>query len=462
MATVLIVEDQERVARAIALLLELHGIDTETAEGSGEALAALRAGGFDLVIQDMNFSPGAISGDEGLALFRQIRDTDPALPVLLMTAWASVETAVRLMKEGASDYVEKPWDDEKLVASVRNLLRMRRLEVENRRLKGDRRRAREELAARYDLRGLVYDSAAMHEVVSLAVRVARADVPVLITGANGTGKEKLAEVVEANSPRHGKPFVKVNAGALPESLLEAELFGAEAGAFTGAGKRRVGRFEAADGGTLLLDEIGNLQPAGQMKLLRVLQTGEFERLGSSRPVKVDVRVIAATNADLRSAIERGEFREDLFFRLNVIELEIPPLAERRDDIPLLAEHFLGQLEPPVPKLAEAAHRALREHPWPGNVRELRNAIQRAGLVARGDEIEPADLGLHGAPVTPAAPGPQMPRTAEGGDERRRIDAALVDCGGVVSRAAAALGMSRQALYRRMEKLGIVLERRVRG
>ncbi len=461
MTTVLIVEDQERVARAVALLLDLHGIDAVTAEGPDEALVTLRSGDVDLVIQDMNFSPGATSGDEGLALFRRIRETDPALPVLLMTAWASVETAVRLMKEGASDYVEKPWDDDKLVASVRNLLRMRQLEVENRRLQGDRRRAREELAARYDLRGLVYDSTAMHEVVSLAVRVARADVPVLITGANGTGKEKLAEVIEANSPRRGKPFVKVNAGALPESLLEAELFGAEAGAFTGAGKRRVGRFEAADGGTLLLDEIGNLQPAGQMKLLRVLQTGEFERLGSSRPVKVDVRVIAATNVDLRLAIERGEFREDLFFRLNVIELEIPTLAERRDDIPLLAAHFLSQLEPTAPKLAEASRRALLDHPWPGNVRQLANAIQRAGLVARGDEIEPADLGLQPASGAQGSPAPR-PAGTRGGDERQRIEAALVDCGGVVSRAAAALGMSRQALYRRMEKLGIVLERRVRG
>ena len=457
MATVLIVEDQERVARAIALLLDLHGIDAVTAEGPDEALAALRSGDVDLVIQDMNFTPGATSGDEGLALFRRIREADRGLPVLLMTAWASVETAVRLMKEGASDYVEKPWDDDKLVASVRNLLRMRQLEVENRRLKGDRRRARQELAARYDLRGLVYESTAMHEVVSLAVRVARADVPVLITGANGTGKEKLAEVIEANSPRRGKPFVRVNAGALPESLLEAELFGAEAGAFTGAGKRRVGRFEAADGGTLLLDEIGNLQPAGQMKLLRVLQTGEFERLGSSRPVKVDVRVIAATNADLRQAIERGEFREDLYFRLNVIELEIPPLAERRDDILPLAELFLGRSERRL-QLSEASRQVLLEHPWPGNVRELANAIQRAGLVARSDEIEPADLGLQPG----GAQGPQPPRPVEDGDERRRIEAALVDCGGVISRAAAALGMSRQALYRRMERLGIVLERRVRG
>ncbi|MEE8524997.1 MAG: sigma-54 dependent transcriptional regulator, partial [Thermoanaerobaculia bacterium] len=261
--------------------------------------------------------------------------------------------------------------------------------------------------------------------------------------------------------------VRVNAGGLPESLLEAELFGAEAGAYTGAGKRRVGRFEAADGGTLLLDEIGNLSAAGQMKLLRVLQTGEFEHLGSSKPVKVDVRVIAATNVDLRLAIERGEFREDLFFRLNVIELEIPPLRDRPDDIPVLAEHFLNELPPvngqPPPKLSTASRQVLLDYPWPGNVRELRNCIQRAALLARGAELEPADLGLEDRTPASVKPAASPTTSADGDDdERRRIEAALVDCGGVVSKAASALGMSRQALYRRMEKLGIVLERRVRG
>ncbi len=467
MPTVLIVDDQERVAKAISLLLSLHGIDSVSAEGPDEALGTLRRQPVDLVIQDMNFTPGETSGVEGLELFRAIRAEDPEIPVLLITAWASVETAVRLMKEGASDYVQKPWDDDKLIAGVRNLLRMRALEVENRRLKGDLRRARDELAERYDLCGLVYASSVMHDVVSLAVRVARADVPVLITGANGTGKEKLAEVVQANSPRRDRPFVKVNAGGLAESLLEAELFGAEAGAYTGAGKRRVGRFEAADGGTLLLDEIGNLSAAGQMKLLRVLQTGEFERLGSSKTLRVDVRVIAATNADLRQAIERGAFREDLFFRLNVIELEIPTLRDRPDDIPVLAEFFLRELPPvngqPQPKLSTASLRALLDYPWPGNVRELRNSIQRAALVTRGDEIQPSDLGLDTGISAVAKPVSTLkPADGEGKAERRRIEAALVDCGGVVSRAASALGMSRQALYRRMEKLGIVLERRVRG
>jgi DNA-binding NtrC family response regulator len=467
MPTVLIVDDQERVAKAISLLLDLHGIGSISAEGPDEALAALGRQPVDLVVQDMNFTPGETSGAEGLELFRAIRAEEPEIPVLLITAWASVETAVRLMKEGASDYVQKPWDDDKLIAGVRNLLRLRALEVENRRLKGDLRRARDELAERYDLRGLVYASAAMHDVVSLAVRVARADVPVLITGANGTGKEKLAEVVQSNSPRRDGPFVKVNVGGLPESLLEAELFGAEAGAYTGAGKRRVGRFEAADGGTLLLDEIGNLSATGQMKLLRVLQTGEFERLGSSKPVRVDVRVIAATNVDLRRAIERGEFREDLFFRLNVIELTIPPLRDRPHDVGVLAESFLRELPPvngqPPPKLSTASRQALVDYPWPGNVRELRNCIQRAALVAPGSEIEPGDLGLDPrdrASIQPAVPRPAIDEN--GDDERERIEAALVDCGGVVSQAASELGMSRQALYRRMEKLGLVVERRVRG
>ena len=345
--------------------------------------------------------------------------------------------------------------------------------------------ARARLAAEHDLCGLVYASRAMHEVVALAARVAASEVSVLITGESGTGKEKLAEILHANSPRRGRPLVRVDAGALPETLLEAELFGAEPGAFTGITRRRVGRFEAADGGSLLLDEIGNLPLAGQAKLLRVLQSGRLERLGSSQTLAVDVRVVAATNADLHRAIAAGTFREDLYYRLAVIEIEVPPLARRREDVLPLAAHFLAGVESrpgPPAALSDEARRALEEHDWPGNVRELRNRIQRAALLAGGAAIRPADLGLGGGtasrasgPAEPvASPAPAGGRGAAGapGDEpgdadageageRRRIEALLVDCGGVVSLAAARLGLSRQALYRRMERLGIVLERRPR-
>jgi DNA-binding NtrC family response regulator len=308
----------------------------------------------------------------------------------------------------------------------------------------------------------------------------------LITGPNGSGKEKLAEIVQANSRRKDKPFVKVNAGALPDDLLEAELFGAEAGAFTGANKSRVGRFEAAHGGTLFLDEIGNLSLAGQAKLLRVLQTGEFERLGSSTPRKADVRIISATNTDLQKAIAAGQFREDLYFRLNVIELPLPPLGERPDDVLLLAEHFLEQLPgieggPPA-RLSDEARLTLQQYEWPGNVRELQNRIHRAKLTALDGVILPGHLGIPpgGARVkpefesraaigaTPAGglptlaaqrPGPPDAAAAAADPERASIEQALLEAGGVVSKAAAEMGLSRQALYRRMERLGIVLERR---
>src|SRR5213593_1321708 len=340
MSRVLIVEDQAAVSKALTVLLEIHGIACETAAGPEEALARIRAGGVGLVIQDMNFRPGETSGEEGIALFRELRRVDPALPVLVLTAWTSLETAVTIVKEGASDYLAKPWDDTKLLTSVRNLLRMRELIVENDRVRGERARAREDLSLRYDLCGLLYESESMHRVASLAVQVASADVPVLITGPNGTGKEKIAEIVQANSRRRGGPFVKVNVSALPDELLESELFGAEAGAYTGSVRRRIGRFGAAHGGTLFLDEIGNLSAAGQMKVLRVLQSGEFEPLGSSETQRVDVRVLAATNVDLREALAAGRFREDLFFRLNVIQIAVPPLRDRPDDVLPLAESFL--------------------------------------------------------------------------------------------------------------------------
>jgi DNA-binding NtrC family response regulator len=475
MLKVLLVEDQPAVATALQVLFEIRGVDSVVARGPEEALQILDADGsrsIGLVIQDMNFRPEATSGEEGVALFREIRRRDAGLPVLLLTAWTSLETAVQLVKEGAGDYLGKPWDDDKLFASARNLLHLRELQLENERLRDRSRRSWEELAARNDLCGAVWASERMQAVVTLALQVAKADVPVLISGPSGAGKEKLAEIVQANSRRRGKPFVRVNAGALPDELLESELFGAEPGAFTGATRRRIGRFESADGGTLFLDEIGNLSPSGQAKLLRVLQSGTFERLGSSETRKVDVRLICATNAELRRDIAAGRFREDLYYRLNVVELAVPPLAERPEDILPLAERFLRDLSPSPSgalwRLAPEARERLLRHPWPGNVRELENILRRAVLVAAGDTLGVADLGI-ALPEAPASMPPSE-ETAAGAApageevlaERLKLERALEEAGGVVAKAAEALGLSRQAFYRKLEKYGLTVERRIRG
>ncbi|HEX7708678.1 MAG TPA: sigma-54 dependent transcriptional regulator [Thermoanaerobaculia bacterium] len=449
MNRVLIVEDQPAVAKAIRLLFELHDIESDVTASADTAARMVGRGDVAVVLQDMNFTPGATEGEEGTRLFRRLRQLDPGLPILLMTAWTSLETAVQLVKEGATDYFAKPWDDEKLIATVKSLLEMRSGRTAGASSGGDARREREALARRHDLRGVVYESQPMHRVVSLAVQVAPSDVPVLITGPNGAGKEKIAEIVHTSSKRRQRPFVKVNVGALPDELLESELFGAEPGAFTGSTRLRLGRFEAADGGTLFLDEIGNLSPQGQMKLLRVLQTGEFERLGSSQTRRVDVRVLCATNADLHQAIARGAFRQDLFFRIAVVELALPPLCERREDVLPLAHAFLAGGK----ALGEEAREALLAHDWPGNVRELQNRIQRAIALSSGATITPADLALAEEKGS---------RLEEVPLERMQIEAALLNANGSVSKAADALGLSRQALYRRMEKLGIVLERRPRN
>jgi DNA-binding NtrC family response regulator len=460
---VLIVDDQPAVCMALRVLFEIHGIESLTCHRPADVLDLIAAEDIGVVVQDMNFTEDKTSGAEGVELFRAIRRLDPDMPVLLMTAWTSLETAVQLIKDGAADYVSKPWDDEKLLATVKNFLRMRELAHENARLRGRSQRARKALAGRYDLRGLVYASDAMHNVIALAVNVAASDAPVLITGPNGSGKEMLAEVIQANSRRRERPFVKVNAGGLPDDLLEAELFGAEAGAFTGATRQRLGRFETASGGTLFLDEIGNLSLSGQSKLLRVLQTGELQRLGSSVTRHADVRVISATNVDLPRAIAAGSFREDLYFRLNVIELYVPPLAERPDDISPLVEHFLA-VHGPTSTLTAEARAALLAYDWPGNVRELANRVQRACLVANGAAITPEDLGLSRADeaLAPAAASASGSAPREPDPERDAIEEALTRAKGVVAKAAAELGLSRQALYRRMERLGIVLERRPRS
>ena len=326
MPSLLIIDDNPAVATALEVLFSLHDISTLHAQTPEAGLAMLQSESVDLVIQDMNFTEDTTSGDEGVALFAQIRARYPDLPVILLTAWTHLSSAVELVKAGAADYVAKPWDDRKLLATVNNLLELAEARSELDRRRNRERARQEQLAQKYDLRGVVFDDPASERVIALACQIARSDLPVLITGPNGSGKEKIAEIVQANSSVKNGAFVTLNCGALPSELIEAELFGADAGAYTGANKAREGKFEAADGGTLFLDEIGNLPLAGQMKLLRVLETGRFERLGSNRERHVTVRVISATNADLPALIREGSFREDLYYRLNAIELSLPPLA----------------------------------------------------------------------------------------------------------------------------------------
>src|SRR5580698_7105584 len=442
MRTVLVIDDTPAVGQALELMFRLHDIRTLSALTPEQGLALLAREGVDLVIADMNFSADTTSGEEGEALFRAIREPHPDLPVILLTAWTHLESAVRLVKEGAADYVAKPWDNDKLLATVENLLELSESTRNAKRLQRERRARRERLSQRYDLRSAVFESQAMESAVDLACRVARAEVPVLITGPNGAGKERIAEIVHANSSVRGGPFVALNCGAIPSELIEAELFGAEAGAYTGANRARVGRFEAADGGTLFLDEIGNLPLAGQIKLLRVLESGQFEPLGSSRTRSTRVRVISATNAELPQMIRQGVFREDLYYRLNTIEIPLPALAARPADIVPLAQHFLG----PKLTLSDDARQALLQHSWPGNVRELRNVVERARLLVTGGDVKVADLNL---------PPPKASGTSEEeGLTRAALEASLRAAGGNVSRAAASLGLSRQALYRRMERLGM--------
>ncbi|HEY8025501.1 MAG TPA: sigma-54 dependent transcriptional regulator [Burkholderiaceae bacterium] len=452
MPTVLIIDDNKAVAIALEVLLSLHDISALYAESPARGLALLDEHEVDLVIQDMNFADDTTSGAEGVALFREIRTRHPDLPVILLTAWTQLDVAVDLIKAGAADYLSKPWDDKRLLATALNLLELGQVNRELRRRVQHERRQRRELEQRYDLRGMVWNDSATERVLLLACQVARADVPVLISGPNGAGKERIAEIIQANSAVRDGPFVVLNCGALPSELIEAELFGADAGAYTGAGKAREGKFEAADGGTLFLDEIGNLPPAGQMKLLRVLETGRFERLGSNRERQVKVRVLSATNADLPAMIRAGSFREDLFYRLNVIELTLPPLAARPADIAPLAEHFLGAGK----SLHPDAIAALLRHTWPGNVRELKNVMQRAALLASGTVIGVADLRLPNASAAAGQiSGPTPVATAADAEpDRAAIERALAEAGGVIAQAAGALGMSRQALYRRLERLGI--------
>ncbi|WP_226644873.1 sigma-54-dependent transcriptional regulator [Microbulbifer variabilis] len=448
MDKILIIDDNSVIVSALEILLSLHDLQPLCAITPQAGLQLLRENrDISLVIQDMNFTADTTSGEEGRELFFAIREINPDLPIILLTAWTQLEMAVELVRAGAADYLGKPWDDNKLVSTINNLLELGELQKRQRASQQQAINARRELQDMFNLCDIIYRSDKMQQLLEMATQVAKSDVPVLITGPNGAGKEKVAEIVQANSQLRNGPFVKINVGALPEDLMEAELFGAEPGAYTGAGnKPREGRFEAADGGTLFLDEIGELSASGQVKLLRVLQTGEFQRLGSSQTRKAKVRVISATNSDLPQAIANGSFRQDLFYRLNVIELRLPPLCERPEDIAPLAINFL-QENSSSKKLSPQAVTALTRYQWPGNVRELQNVMQRASVLCRGDTIDEALLAL-----PEQAPMDRAEIHFE--PSRELLQQILASCNGIIAQAARELGMSRQALYRRLEKHGI--------
>jgi DNA-binding NtrC family response regulator len=447
---ILIADDDPDVLAALRVLLRGEDFEVATARSPVEVLSAVESQEFDAALLDLNYARDTTSGREGIELVTRLRGYDPTLPVIVMTAWGSVEGAVQAVRSGARDYVQKPWDNDRLLATLRNqielaraLRRGRRLEIENRMLRRDG-------APR-----MIAESPAMRPVLDLIERVGPSDANVLVTGEHGTGKELIARILHAASSRATRPMVTVNVGGLSEGVFESELFGHEKGAFTGATAERVGRFELADGGTLFLDEIANVPPSQQAKLLRVLQTGEFERVGSSRTRRASVRLISATNADLRAEVAGGRFREDLLFRINTVEIRLPPLRERREDVPLIAAACLERHAQRYGKRLSGfepdAMLALLAHPWPGNVRELDHAIERAVLLARGDQVRVEELALGPDAVGGAAPLDKLTLEEV---ERELIRRALQRHDGNVSEAAKALGLSRSALYRRLERHGL--------
>ena len=454
MPRVLIADDQPAVIEALRLLLKGEGFETRAVASPADAAEALSRQTFDVALIDLNYTRDTTSGQEGLDFLARIRETDPTLPVVVMTAWGSVDLAVEAMQRGARDFVQKPWDNARLLTILRTHAELARALRKGERLEAENKMLREDGGNGKPL--LIAQSAAMQPVLELVRHVGPSDANVLITGENGTGKEVVARTLHALSPRASKPMVAVNAGALAEGTFESELFGHVRGAFTDAKSDRVGRFELADGGTLFLDEIANVPVNLQPKLLRVLETGEFERVGSSQTRRVDVRVLSATNANLKEEAAAGRFRQDLFFRLNTVEIHLPPLRGRPEDIPALAEHFLRQHAHRYRKelrgFEPAALEALAAYAWPGNVRELDHVVQRAVLLARSDEVKAGDLGLQ--PARGEGAERRLEEMSLEEVERLLIQKALRRFGGNVSQAAEALGLSRSALYRRMQKYEI--------
>ncbi len=448
-AKILIADDQPDVVEALRMLLKGEGYQTEAASSPAGVLRALEAREFDVLLMDLNYTRDTTSGLEGLDLLSRIQHIDSGLPVVVMTAWGSVELAVEAMRRGARDFVQKPWENSRLLTILRTQIELsrairkgQRLEAENRLLRGE------------PVPKLIADSAVMKPILDLIARVGPSDANVLITGEHGTGKELVSQALHALSPRAAKPMVTVNAGSLSEGVFESELFGHVRGAFTDAKADRVGRFELAEGGTLFLDEIANMPLNLQAKLLRVLEAGEYERVGSSKTRRADVRILSATNADLNEEVTNGRFRQDLLYRLNTIEIHLPPLRERGADIQLLTEHFLrlhaSRYRKAVSGFDNAARELLRTHRWPGNVRELDHVVERGVLMAEDDVVRPRHLWLKSEHKSDT----QLDEMSLEEVECFLIRKALARYDGNVSRAADALGLSRSALYRRLQRFGL--------
>jgi DNA-binding NtrC family response regulator len=445
---ILVADDQPDVLEALRLLLKTEGYQIETVKSPAAVIKAIEARDFSLVLMDLNYTRDTTSGQEGLDLLNKIQTVDASLPVVVMTAWASVDVAVEAMRRGAKDFITKPWDNPRLIAIVRNQMELghavrayRRLEQENQLLRGKGGPT------------LIAQSAAMRPVLEVLARVGPSDANILITGENGTGKGVIAQALHAVSVRAAQPFISVNMGGLPEGVFESELFGHVRGAFTDAKSDRAGRFELADGGTLFMDEICNIPLSQQAKILRTLETGEYERVGSSRTYHVNVRLISATNADVSAEVAAGKFRQDLLFRLNTISLHLPPLRERREDIPLLAQHFLKQhverYRKAITGFDAGALEAMQNHAWPGNVRELDHAIERGVLMSTGKVVRAADLGLSAGQAVTRVEDMSLEEV-----EAHLIKKTLARCDGNARRAAEELGLSRSAFYRRLEKYGL--------
>ena len=449
-ARILAADDQEHILDALKILLRPEGYEVDTAKSPVLVRELLNSNSYDALLIDLNYTRDTTSGREGLDLLSEVVAMDGTLPVIVMTAWGSIDVAVEAMRRGARDFIQKPWENERLLTILRTQVELYRTLQ-----RAERLQAENQLLRAPGLPQLIATAASMQAVLDSIARIGPSDANVLITGEHGTGKEVVAQTLHGVSARASKTLVAVNTGALPETLFESELFGHVKGAFTDARTDRIGRFELADGGTIFLDEIGNVPVRQQSKLLRVLETGEIERVGSSKSRRVNVRVISATNADLRAACASGQFREDLLFRLNTVEIHIPPLRERREDIAALALYFLKRYAEryrrPVQGLEKGTLQALMQYSWPGNVRELEHTMERAVLMARGSELQPADLGLV---QQKQQNSPNLEELSIESVESILIRKALQRYHGNVSQAAEALGLSRGALYRRMEKYGL--------
>ncbi len=449
LARVLIADDQPDVLESLRLLLKAEGFETQAAASPAAVASAVESKDFDAALIDLNYARDTTSGQEGLDLLTRLRSLDGTLPVIVMTAWGSIDLAVEAMRRGARDFVQKPWENARLLSILRT-----QIELSQALRKGARLEAENRLLRSEGLPAMIAESPVMRPVKELVARVGPSDANVLITGGHGTGKEVVARTLHALSPRASKPMVTVNMGGLAEGVIESELFGHVKGAFTDAKADRVGRFELAEGGTLFLDEIANMPMGQQARLLRVIESGEFERVGSSKTRRADVRFLSATNANLTEEVKAGRFREDLLFRLNTVEIPLPPLRDRREDIPILANYFLRQhatrYQKPVRALDDAAMRALLASAWPGNIRELDHVVERAVLMAQGETVLASDLSLRPARESIS----RLEEMSLEDVERTLIQKALERFTGNVSEAAKFLGLSRSGLYRRLQKYGL--------